>query len=240
MDLARVTGTAKLVLARSWRRRSSPARSRMRSSCRRRGWQGRRTRREKQEGEEEEEEREGARLLSRRERDRASSAPGARRRDGAVSGIGSDGTGPAQRRAGRTVLVGATVPAWGGEGIQARAAGKAPPPPQLRTRPPLSSPATDSRAPQSDIPTDQRLDEATPSARRSIRPRRLPRCAPPGPIHPCAARPLHASRSELPPPPAGLHWTPGPPGSERGSSHGRCHRAERALPPAARQARCEA
>jgi len=70
------------------------------------GRQGGRTRREKQEGEEtgeeEEEEREGAQLLSRRERGRASSAPGARRQDGAVSGIGSDGTGRAQQRAGRT------------------------------------------------------------------------------------------------------------------------------------------
>ena len=58
----------------------------------------------------------------------------------------------------------------------------------------------------------------------------------PGPIHQRSGRPFHPSRRELPPPPAGLHRTPSPPGSERGSSRGRCHRAEHALPPAAQHA----
>ena len=56
----------------------------------------------------------------------------------------------------------------------------------------------------------------------------------PGPIHQHGGRPLHPSRRELRPPPSGLHRTPGPLGSERGSSGGRCHRAGRALPPAVR------
>ena len=129
-------------------------------------------------------------------------APGARRRDGAVSGHGSDGTSREQRRTGRTGAACALFRQGGHcsgavrranpRRIHPRPAGKAPRPPQPRTRARLPSPATGSRAPQRGAPTDQTADEGRPAARRSLPTRRRPRCGPPRPYPP-------------------TRWTPAPP-----------------------------
>jgi len=74
--------------------------------------------------------------------------------------------------------------------------------------------ATDRRAPQPGVPTDQRLDDRMP--RTPLAPAAPPHGLPPL----CLPRQLNASRTQPLPPPAGLHGAQGPPGSERSLPRG--------------------